>query len=64
VLSKTLCDFNWDVHFALWGDEVVALRAPGTKWLGPAVDIGTNKIARYFLDLEIGWEIRDPDDWR
>jgi uncharacterized 2Fe-2S/4Fe-4S cluster protein (DUF4445 family) len=30
------------------------LDAPGTKWLGLAVDIGTTKIAGYLVDLESG----------
>ena len=47
-------DLNWNVRVALRGDEIVALGAPGTKWLGLAVDIGTTKIAGYLLDLESG----------
>jgi uncharacterized 2Fe-2S/4Fe-4S cluster protein (DUF4445 family) len=45
VLSQTLRDLNWNVRVALRGDEIIALGAPGTKWLGLAVDIGTPKIA-------------------
>ena len=34
--------------------EIIAVAAPGTKWLGLAVDIGTTKIAGYLLDMESG----------
>ena len=54
VLSQKLRDQNWHVRVALRGDEIVALGAPGTRWLGLAVDIGTTKIAGYLLDLESG----------
>jgi uncharacterized 2Fe-2S/4Fe-4S cluster protein (DUF4445 family) len=54
TLSQTLRDLNWDVRVALNNDEIIALGAPGTKWLGLAVDIGTTKIAGYLLDLETG----------
>jgi uncharacterized 2Fe-2S/4Fe-4S cluster protein (DUF4445 family) len=54
VLSQTLREQNWNVRAALRGDEVVALGALGSKWLGLAVDIGTTKIAGYLIDLESG----------
>jgi uncharacterized 2Fe-2S/4Fe-4S cluster protein (DUF4445 family) len=54
ILSQTLRDLNWDVRVALHRDEIIALGAPGTRWLGLAVDIGTTKIAGYLLDLESG----------
>jgi uncharacterized 2Fe-2S/4Fe-4S cluster protein (DUF4445 family) len=54
VLSQTLRALDWNVRVALRGDEILALGAPGTKWLGLAVDIGTTKIAGYLLDLESG----------
>jgi uncharacterized 2Fe-2S/4Fe-4S cluster protein (DUF4445 family) len=53
-LSQTVRDLNWDVRVGLRGEEVIALGAPGTKWLGLAVDIGTTKIAGYLIDLESG----------
>jgi uncharacterized 2Fe-2S/4Fe-4S cluster protein (DUF4445 family) len=53
-LSQTLRKQDWKVSAALRADEVIALGAPGTKWLGLAVDIGTTKIAGYLLDLESG----------
>ena len=53
-LSRILRDLNWDVRAALRDDEIIAIDAPGTKWLGLAVDIGTTKIAGYLLDLETG----------
>lgn len=53
-LSRQLRDFNWNVSVALRGDEIVAVAAPGTRWLGLAVDIGTTKIAAYLVDLETG----------
>ena len=54
VLSQKLRDLHWNVRVALRANEVIALEAPGTKWLGLAVDIGTTKIAGYLLDLESG----------
>ena len=54
TLSRTLRDLHWNVRVALRGNEIVALGAPGTKWLGLAVDIGTTKIAGYLLDMETG----------
>jgi uncharacterized 2Fe-2S/4Fe-4S cluster protein (DUF4445 family) len=54
TLSQKLRDLNWTVCVALRGTEIIALDAPGTKWLGLAVDIGTTKIAGYLLDLESG----------
>jgi uncharacterized 2Fe-2S/4Fe-4S cluster protein (DUF4445 family) len=54
TLPQTLRDLNWTVRVALRGNEIVALGAPGTKWLGLAVDIGTTKIAGYLLDMETG----------
>ncbi len=53
-LSTRLRELNWKVCAALRGNEIIALGAPGTKWLGLAVDIGTTKIAAYLLDLESG----------
>jgi uncharacterized 2Fe-2S/4Fe-4S cluster protein (DUF4445 family) len=54
TLSKRLRELNWNVRVALRGEEIVALEAPGTRWLGLAVDIGTTKIAGYLLDMESG----------
>ncbi len=54
LLSQSLRDLDWHVRVALRNDEIVALGAPGTKWFGLAVDIGTTKIAGYLLDLESG----------
>ncbi len=53
-LSRKLRDLNWNVNVALRGTEIVAIGAPGTQWLGLAVDIGTTKIAGYLLDMETG----------
>ncbi|MBI5965817.1 MAG: DUF4445 domain-containing protein [Chloroflexi bacterium] len=54
TLSKTLRDLNWNICVALRENEIIALGAPDTKWLGLAVDIGTTKIAGYLLDMESG----------
>jgi len=54
TLSQKLRDLSWNVRVALRGDEIVALGAAGTRWLGLAVDIGTTKIAGYLLDMESG----------
>jgi uncharacterized 2Fe-2S/4Fe-4S cluster protein (DUF4445 family) len=54
ALSPLLRGHDWQVNAAVRGDEIVALGAPGTRWLGLAVDIGTTKIAGYLIDLETG----------
>jgi len=54
TLSGQLRANDWRVRVALRGDEIVAIGAPSTRWLGLAVDIGTTKIAGYLLDLETG----------
>lgn len=54
LLSQKLRDLDWNVRLALRGNEIVAMGAPGTQWLGLAADIGTTKIAGYLLDLESG----------
>lgn len=53
-LSQKLRELNWNVCVALHGTEIVAIDAPGTQWLGLAVDIGTTKIAGYLIDMESG----------
>ena len=53
-LSRQLRNLNWSLSVALRGDEIVAVAAPGTRWLGLAADIGTTKIAAYLVDLETG----------
>jgi len=54
TLSTRVRENNWQVNVALRGDEIVAVGAPSTRWLGMAVDIGTTKVAGYLLDLETG----------
>jgi uncharacterized 2Fe-2S/4Fe-4S cluster protein (DUF4445 family) len=54
TLSHQLRENDWQVRVALRGDEIIAVNAPSTRWLGLAVDIGTTKIAGYLLDLETG----------
>lgn len=54
TLSTRLRELDWKVCAALRGNEIVAVGAVGTKWLGLAVDIGTTKIAAYLVDLESG----------
>jgi uncharacterized 2Fe-2S/4Fe-4S cluster protein (DUF4445 family) len=50
----------WQISAAMRIDEqssrseIVALGAPGSTWLGLAVDIGTTKIAGYLIDLQSG----------
>jgi uncharacterized 2Fe-2S/4Fe-4S cluster protein (DUF4445 family) len=53
-LSVHLRQRAWQVKVALRQDEIIAIGAPGTAWLGLAVDIGTTKIAGYLLDLQTG----------
>jgi len=53
-LSPQLRDLDWRVRVALRENEIVALGAPGTRWLGLAADIGTTKIAAYLVDMESG----------
>ena len=54
TLSTIIRANNWQVNAALRGDEIVAVGAPSTRWLGLAVDIGTTKVAGYLIDLESG----------
>lgn len=54
MLSPLARDNNWQVKVALRENEIVAIGAPSTRWLGLAVDIGTTKVAGYLLDLESG----------
>ena len=54
TLSTQIRENDWQVNVALRGDEIVAVGAPSTRWLGMAVDIGTTKVAGYLLDLETG----------
>jgi uncharacterized 2Fe-2S/4Fe-4S cluster protein (DUF4445 family) len=53
-LSQQIRDLGWEARVALRGDEIVAVGAPGARWVGLAVDIGTTKIAGYLVDLESG----------
>lgn len=53
-LSRQLRDRNWSLSVALRGDEIVAVAAPGAKWVGLAVDIGTTKIAAYLVEMSTG----------
>lgn len=53
-LSWQLRDLNWNVSAALRGDEVIAVGAPGSRWAGLAVDIGTTKIAAYLVEMATG----------
>jgi uncharacterized 2Fe-2S/4Fe-4S cluster protein (DUF4445 family) len=54
TFSHQVREHGWRSSFALRGDEIVAVGAPSTRWLGLAVDIGTTKIAGYLLDMESG----------
>ena len=54
TLSKVIRENEWQVRVALRGNEIVAVGAPSTCWLGLAVDIGTTKVAGYLLDMESG----------
>jgi len=53
-LSRQLRAMDWNVSAAVRGEEVIAVAAPGTQWVGLAVDIGTTKIAAYLLDMATG----------
>jgi uncharacterized 2Fe-2S/4Fe-4S cluster protein (DUF4445 family) len=52
--SPLLRNHDWKVKAALRGDEIVAVGAPDTRWLGLAVDIGTTKVAGYLVELQTG----------
>jgi uncharacterized 2Fe-2S/4Fe-4S cluster protein (DUF4445 family) len=54
TLSQVIRSNDWQLRVALRGDEIIAVGAPSTRWLGMAVDIGTTKIAGYLLDMESG----------
>lgn len=53
-LPRQVREHAWRVNAALRDSEVVAVGAPGTRWLGLAVDIGTTKVAGYLIDMENG----------
>jgi uncharacterized 2Fe-2S/4Fe-4S cluster protein (DUF4445 family) len=54
TLSSVIRENDWNLHVAIRDDEIIAVAAPATRWLGLAVDIGTTKIAGYLLDIETG----------
>ena len=54
TLSSVIRANDWQVNAALRADEIVAVGAPSTRWLGLAVDIGTTKVAGYLIDLDSG----------
>jgi uncharacterized 2Fe-2S/4Fe-4S cluster protein (DUF4445 family) len=53
-LSWHIRQYDWSLGLALRGNEIVAVGAPFTRWLGLAVDIGTTKVAGYLIDMESG----------
>ncbi len=53
-LPEVIRSNDWQINTAVRGEEVVAVGAPGTRWLGFAADIGTTKIAGYLMDLATG----------
>jgi uncharacterized 2Fe-2S/4Fe-4S cluster protein (DUF4445 family) len=53
-LSSKLRNSGWQVRVAMREDEIVAVDASSTRWLGLAVDLGTTKIAAYLMDMETG----------
>jgi uncharacterized 2Fe-2S/4Fe-4S cluster protein (DUF4445 family) len=54
TLSWHIRQHDWRLGVALRGNEIVAVGAPSTRWLGLAVDIGTTKVAGYLIDMESG----------
>ncbi|MGD8455184.1 MAG: ASKHA domain-containing protein [Anaerolineales bacterium] len=54
TFSEQIRENDWGLSLALRSDEIVAVGAPSTRWLGLAVDIGTTKIAGYLLDMNSG----------
>jgi uncharacterized 2Fe-2S/4Fe-4S cluster protein (DUF4445 family) len=54
TLSWHIRQHDWRLGVALRGNEIVALGAPSTRWLGLAVDIGTTKVAGYLIDMHSG----------
>ena len=53
-LSRQLRDLNWSISAAIRRNEVIAVAAPGTQWVGLAVDIGTTYIAAYLVEMSTG----------
>ena len=53
-LSPKLRSWHWKAGIAVRGTELIAVRPPGQKALGLAVDLGTTKLAGYLVDLESG----------
>lgn len=54
MLSTQIRENNWELNVALRENEIVAIGAPSTRWLGLAVDIGTTKVAGYLIDMKSG----------
>jgi uncharacterized 2Fe-2S/4Fe-4S cluster protein (DUF4445 family) len=54
VLSTRLRSLNWKASVAIRENEIIALDAVSTRWIGLAVDIGTTKIAVYLVDMKTG----------
>jgi uncharacterized 2Fe-2S/4Fe-4S cluster protein (DUF4445 family) len=53
-MSDVLRKNQWRVRLAIRGDEVAAVLPFGAPLYGLAVDIGTTKVAAYFVDLTTG----------
>jgi uncharacterized 2Fe-2S/4Fe-4S cluster protein (DUF4445 family) len=54
TLSWHIRQHDWRLGVALRGNEIIAVGAPSTRWLGLAVDIGTTKVAGYLIEMESG----------
>jgi uncharacterized 2Fe-2S/4Fe-4S cluster protein (DUF4445 family) len=48
---------NWHLTVYARGSELIGFEAPGRKPIGFAADLGTTKVAGYFVDLETGEEL-------
>ena len=53
-IPELLRENQWKIQAGLRGMELVSVTAPGTPFLGMAVDIGTTKVAGYLVDMASG----------
>jgi len=53
-LSTRLREWNWNLTAHIQDRELVAVRPPGSRPFGLAVNLGSTKIAGYLIDLDTG----------
>jgi len=56
-LTSTVRRTGWEVGLLARSGDLVGVLEPGQHAIGPAVDLGTTKVAGYLIDLETGDEL-------